>query len=89
MPLSSLPTQTSSLLTPGRPRLAIPGATPPRSSTPVTPSILNHPIRNQRIRLDPAYLFVLAQPIAIQRPRAVGHARFRSVVVVLLKSPPI
>ena len=55
---------------------------------PLPPSILNHPIRNQRIRLHPAYLFILAHSIAIQRPRAVDHDRFRSAVVVLLKTPP-
>ena len=58
--------------------------TPP----PSPPFDLVHPIRNQRIRLDPAYLFVLAHTIAIQRSRAVDHARYRSAVVVFLKTPP-
>ena len=55
---------------------------------PLPPFFLIHPISNQRIRLDPAYLFVLAHTIAIQRPRAVDHARYQSAVAVLLKTPP-
>ena len=64
------------------PPLAVAPAPPPSP-----PLDLVHPIRNQRIRFDPAYLFVLAHTIAIQRPRAIDHARFRSAVVVLLKTP--
>ena len=40
---SALPTQISSFLTPGRPRMAISGAAPPRSSTPATER--RHPAR--------------------------------------------
>ena len=56
---SPLPTQMLPFLTPGRPRLAIPGAAPPRSSTPASTaaaprakSDLVHPIQNQRVRID-------------------------------------
>ena len=98
MPLATPPAKPRpkpSPRAPPRPSPARPRRAPPRDSSPsathataVAPFNLVHPIRNQRIRLDPAYLFVLAHTIAIHRSRAIDHARYRSAVVVFLKTPP-